>query len=71
MDVFLLVVHDRIDAYIPGQRIFGIWTIYHSIKADLKVGDLLETHHSSNYGEGKKANYVYMTATLDTAMLGA
>lgn len=44
---------------------------YHGTKADLKLGDLLEPSHSSNYGEGKKANYVYLTATLDAAVWGA
>jgi hypothetical protein len=44
---------------------------YHGTKADLKLGDLLEPSHISNYGERKKANYVYLTATLDAAIWGA
>lgn len=44
---------------------------YHGTKADLKLGDMLEPGYSSNYGEGKKANYVYLTATLDAAVWGA
>lgn len=44
---------------------------YHGTKADLKDGDLLESNYSSNYGERKKANYVYLTATLDAAAWGA
>lgn len=44
---------------------------YHGTKADLKLGDLLEPSRSSNYGERKKANYVYLTATLDAAIWGA
>lgn len=44
---------------------------YHGTKADLKMGDLLEPGHSSNYGKQKKANYVYLTATLDAAIWGA
>ena len=44
---------------------------YHGTKADLKLGNLLEPSHSSNYGERKKANYVYLTATLDAAIWGA
>ncbi len=44
---------------------------YHGTKADLKLGDLLEPGYSSNYGKGKKANYVYLTATLDAATWGA
>ncbi|MGI6004857.1 MAG: NAD(+)--rifampin ADP-ribosyltransferase [Christensenellales bacterium] len=44
---------------------------YHGTKADLKPGDLLEPGYGSNYGERKKANYVYLTATLDAAVWGA
>lgn len=44
---------------------------YHGTKADLKTGDLLDPGHSSNYGEQNKANYVYLTATLDAAKWGA
>ena len=44
---------------------------YHGTKARLKPGDLLEPGHRSNYGEGEKANYVYLTATLDAAVWGA
>lgn len=44
---------------------------YHGTKADLKPGDLLEPSFSSNYGERKKANFVYLTATLDAAVWGA
>ncbi len=44
---------------------------YHGTKADLKLGDLLEPGHNSNYGERKNANYVYLTATLDAAIWGA
>jgi hypothetical protein len=44
---------------------------YHGTKAVLVPGDLLEPGLSSNYGERKKANYVYLTATLDAATWGA
>lgn len=44
---------------------------YHGTKADLKPGDLLEAQKNSNYGERKKANFVYMTATMDAAKWGA
>lgn len=44
---------------------------YHGTKAVLKSGDLLEAQKNSNYGERKKANFVYMTATLDAAKWGA
>ncbi len=44
---------------------------YHGTRADLKPGDLLEPGYSSNYGERKKANFIYLTATLDAATWGA
>lgn len=44
---------------------------YHGTKGDLKHGDLLEPGYSSNYGERKKANFIYFTATMDAAIWGA
>ena len=44
---------------------------YHGTKAELKLGDLLEPNYHSNYGERKKANFIYLTATLDAAKWGA
>lgn len=43
---------------------------YHGTKARLQVGDLLVPGHSSNFGE-RRANHVYLTATLDAAVWGA
>lgn len=43
----------------------------HGTKADLKSGDLIEAGYSSNYGEGRKAAFVYLTGTLDAATWGA
>lgn len=44
---------------------------YHGTKAELKPGDLLKPGHTSNFGERRSANYVYLTATLDAATWGA
>jgi hypothetical protein len=44
---------------------------YHGTRADLKPGDLIEPGYSSNFGKRKRANYVYLTATLDAATWGA
>lgn len=44
---------------------------YHGTKADLKPGDLIEPGFRSNYGQQKKAKYVYLTATLEAAIWGA
>jgi hypothetical protein len=44
---------------------------YHGTKASMKPGDPIAPGHGSNFGEGKKAAYVYLTATLDAATWGA
>lgn len=43
---------------------------FHGTKADLKLGDLLEPQHLSNY-QDKKSNYIYFTGTLNAAKWGA
>jgi rifampin ADP-ribosylating transferase len=45
--------------------------LFHGTKADLKVGDLLEPGRGSNFEEGRTANHLYVTATLDAATWGA
>lgn len=44
---------------------------YHGTKANLKPGDLIKPGFQSNYGQRKKAAYVYLTATMDAAIWGA
>jgi Rifampin ADP-ribosyl transferase len=44
---------------------------FHGTKATLKPGDLIEPGFASNYGQRKKAKYIYLTATLDAAVWGA
>lgn len=61
----------ELPAALQSDRSLDSGPFYHGTKADLKLGDLLEPGHSSNYGEQKKANYVYLTATLDAAIWGA
>src|SRR3954452_3751477 len=46
-------------------------TLYHGTRADLKPGDLIAPGYNSNYGKRNKANYVYLTATLEAATWGA
>jgi rifampin ADP-ribosylating transferase len=46
-------------------------TFFHGTKADLKIGDLIDIGINSNYGQKKKAKYIYLTATLDAAVWGA
>lgn len=44
---------------------------YHGTRADLKPGDLIAPGYTSNFDSGRKANHVYLTATLDAATWGA
>ncbi len=53
------------------SKVLDAGPFYHGTKANLKPGDMLEPGYKSNYGEGKKAKYVYLTATLDAATWGA
>lgn len=46
-------------------------TYFHGTKADLKIGDLIEAGFNSNYGQRKKAKYIFLSATLDAAIWGA
>lgn len=45
--------------------------LFHGTKADLAVGELLVPGRRSNFGGGRIANHVYLTATLDAAAWGA
>ncbi len=46
-------------------------TYFHGTKADLKLGDQIEVGKSSNFGQRKKAKYIFLSATLDAAIWGA
>lgn len=44
---------------------------FHGTRADLKPGDLIGPGYTSNFGSRRRANFVYLTATLDAATWGA
>ena len=44
---------------------------FHGTKADLAPGQLLQPGNTSNFGTGQRANFIYLTATLDAATWGA
>jgi len=46
-------------------------TYLHGTKVDFKVGDFIEVGFNSNFGQMKKAKYIFLTATLDAAIWGA
>jgi hypothetical protein len=45
--------------------------LYHGTRADLKPGDLIAPGYNSNFGQLKKASWVYLTGTLEAAIWGA
>lgn len=45
-------------------------TFFHGTKADLNIGDLITVGFTSNY-DSRQLRHVYVTATLNTAVLGA
>ncbi len=52
------------------KDVLDLGPFFHGTKAELRIGDLLEPQHLSNY-QDKKSNYIYFTATLDAAKWGA
>lgn len=46
-------------------------TLFHGTKANLQTGDLIVAGYASNYGQRRKAGYVYFAATLEAAIWGA
>ncbi len=61
-----------VDASEPKPfEIYGSGVLLHGTKADLTVGELLVPGRLSNFGVGRPANHVYVTATLDAAAWGA
>jgi rifampin ADP-ribosylating transferase len=44
---------------------------FHGTRADLRPGDLLTRGWSSNYGSGRRAKHIYLTATREGAPLAA
>jgi len=68
------VVQHRRPVDVAGNRkqtMTDAQTYYHGTKADLGMGDLIESGHASNYGRRKQAKFVYLSATLDAAIWGA
>ncbi len=46
-------------------------TYFHGTKADLKIGEMIQTGFHSNYSESNNAKYIFLSATLDAAIWGA
>jgi hypothetical protein len=62
---------NRSDEPVKSSEDLSSQPYYHGTKAVLKPGDLIEPGFASNYGQQKKASYVYLTATMDAATWGA
>jgi NAD(P)-dependent dehydrogenase (short-subunit alcohol dehydrogenase family) len=59
-------VTERLEFGIPDAGPF-----FHGTTVGLTTGDTLEAGFGSNFGQGKEANFVYFTGTLDAAIWGA
>lgn len=46
-------------------------TYFHGTKAELNIGDSVRVGFNTNYEENRKLKHVYVSATLNTAILGA
>ena len=53
----------------PIQNAFS-QTYFHGTKADLKIGDFIETGYNSNF-INRKLKHIYLSATLNAAIWGA
>ena len=53
----------------PIQNAFS-QTFFHGTKADLKIGDFIETGYNSNFID-RKLKHIYLAATLNAAVWGA
>ena len=52
-------------------EIYESGVLLHGTKVHLAAGDLLVPGHNSNFEDGRTANHVYVTGTLDAATWGA
>ena len=59
------------DAPVPFRVYADGSTYLHGTKANLTPGDLLTPGFDSNFEQGRVANHVYVTQTLDAAAWGA
>lgn len=62
--------HDKENLKNASATVFA-QTYFHGTKADLRPGDLIEPGYHSNFGQGKQARYIFLSATLDAAIWGA
>ena len=46
-------------------------SFFHGTKADLKPGNTIKAGYDSNFGERKRAKYVYLTSNIHAAVWGA
>ena len=56
---------------LPSDPLADPQPLYHGTRANLRPGDLIAPGYASNYGNRKRATYVYLSATLEAATWGA
>ncbi len=52
-------------------EVYKAGVLLHGTKVHFAAGDLLVPGHNSNFEDGRTANHVYVTGTLDAATWGA
>lgn len=62
---------DRAMSTAEATRVEDPGPFFHGTRADLAPGELLQPGFRSNYGQRKRAAFLYLTATLDAATWGA
>lgn len=70
------VLMERLDSMLrdpppPPRVVDDPGPFFHGTRADLRPGDLLTPGWRSNYGSGRQANHIYLTATREGAPLAA
>lgn len=72
----IAVLMERLDSMLrdpppPPRVVDDPGPFFHGTKADLRPGDLLTPGRRSNYGSGRVANHIYLTALPEGAPLAA
>ncbi|WP_156307605.1 NAD(+)--rifampin ADP-ribosyltransferase [Sphingobacterium endophyticum] len=66
MDTDKIIKSDKLHIPAPFAQ-----TYFHGTKAELKIGDFIQVGFNTNYEENRVLKHVYVSATLNAAILGA
>ena len=63
--------NDPVNLHVDTKATPFAQTYFHGTKAILKIGDLIQPGFNSNFGQRKRAKYIFLSATLDAVIWGA